>query len=92
MMLAGDDGRGRDAGVKMAGSGPTAQGRIFLSYRRDDTAYPAGWLYERLLAHYHHEQVFKDVDSIDLGDDFSEVIAAAVGSCDVLLALTVING
>jgi len=31
--------------------------------------------------------VFKDVDSIQLGDDFAEVIAAAVASCDVLLVL-----
>jgi hypothetical protein len=30
-------------------------------------------------------QVFKDVDSIRLGDDFVEVITRAVGSCDVLL-------
>jgi hypothetical protein len=34
-----------------------------------------------------HGQVFKDVDSIQLGDDFVEVITRAVGSCDVLLAL-----
>jgi hypothetical protein len=32
-------------------------------------------------------QVFEDVDSIELGDDFVDVITAAVGSCDVLLAL-----
>jgi hypothetical protein len=32
-------------------------------------------------------QVFKDVDSIQLGDDFVDVITRAVGSCDVLLAL-----
>ena len=31
--------------------------------------------------------MFKDVDSIELGDDFVEVITRAVGSCDVLLAL-----
>ena len=31
--------------------------------------------------------MFKDVDSIELGDDFVEVITSAVGSCDVLLAL-----
>jgi hypothetical protein len=32
-------------------------------------------------------QIFKDIDSIQLGDDFVEVITTAVGSCDVLLAL-----
>jgi hypothetical protein len=62
-------------------------GRIFISYRRADTAQPAGWLYDRLAGHFGRPQVVKDVDSIQLGDDFAEVIAAAVASCDVLLVL-----
>jgi hypothetical protein len=66
---------------------PSAPGRIFISYRREETAYPAGWLYDRLADHYGGGQVFKDIDSIQLGDDFVEVITRAVGSCDVLLAL-----
>jgi TIR domain len=71
----------------MATSLPPAPGRIFISYRREETAYPAGWLYDRLVARFTDDQVFKDVDSIELGDDFVEVISTAVGSCDVLLAL-----
>jgi len=71
----------------MATSLPPAAGRIFISYRREETAYPAGWLYDRLAARFADDQVFKDVDSIELGDDFVEVISSAVGSCDVLLAL-----
>jgi DNA polymerase III delta prime subunit len=71
----------------MAGSIPAAPGRIFISYRREDTAYPAGWLYDRLADRYGGDQVFKDVDSIELGDNFIEAITGAVGSCDVLLAL-----
>jgi Tol biopolymer transport system component len=63
------------------------QGRIFISYRRDDTAYPAGWLYDRLVKRFGAEQIFKDVDSIELGDDFVAVLTEAVGSTDVLLAL-----
>jgi hypothetical protein len=62
-------------------------GRIFISYRRADTANQAGWLAERLAGHYGRPQVIKDVDSIQLGNDFADVIAAAVTSCDVLLAL-----
>jgi hypothetical protein len=58
-----------------------------VSYRREETAYPAGWLYERLAERFGTGQVFKDVDSIQLGDDFVEVITGAVASCDVLLAL-----
>jgi TIR domain len=62
-------------------------GRIFVSYRRADTANQAGWLAERLAGHYGRPQVVKDLDSIQLGNDFAEVIAAAVTSCDALLAL-----
>jgi hypothetical protein len=71
----------------MAASPPAASGRIFVSYRREETAYPAAWLYDRLADRFGDGQVFKDVDSIELGDDFAEVITGAVGSCDVLLAL-----
>jgi hypothetical protein len=42
-----------------------------MSYRREETAYPAGGLYDRLVGHFGRSQVFKD----------------AVASCDVLLAL-----
>jgi hypothetical protein len=44
-------------------------------------------LYDVLVEHFSAEQVFKDVDNIDPGDEFVERITTAVGSCDVLLAL-----
>jgi hypothetical protein len=62
-------------------------GRIFISYRREDTAYPAGWLYDRLSDEFGGAQLFKDVDNLKPGDDFVEKITSAVSSCDVLLAL-----
>ncbi len=71
----------------MATSVPPASGGIFISYRRQETAYPAGWLFDRLVRHYGEGHVFKDVDSIELGDDFVEVVTEAVSSCVVLLAL-----
>jgi tetratricopeptide (TPR) repeat protein len=71
----------------MAASTSVGPGRVFISYRRDDSAFPAGWLYDRLCTHLGSEQVFKDVDSIDPGDDFFRVIEDAVGCCQVLLAL-----
>ena len=71
----------------MAESAARSTGRIFISYRRDETAYSAGWLFDRLAQHFGAGQIFKDVDSIELGDDFVQVITNAVGSCDVLLAL-----
>jgi hypothetical protein len=61
--------------------------RFFLSYRRDDAGYPASSLYRELTAAFGAENVFKDVDSIALGDDYVHCIISAVTSSDVLLAL-----
>ena len=71
----------------MADSAAASLGPVFISYRREETAYAAGWLYDRLVDRFGRDKIFKDIDSIQLGDDFVEVITAAVGSCDVLLAL-----
>ena len=85
----GEAGQGREAtraGIMTAATSDV-RGRIFMSYRREDTAGYAGWLYDRLAGHFGRGQVFKDIDSIELGDDFVEVINAEVASCDALLAL-----
>ena len=71
----------------MSSTSPAAAGRIFISYRRDDAAYPAGWLFDLLVERYGADRLFKDVNSIQLGDDFVEVITTAVQSCRVLLAV-----
>jgi hypothetical protein len=60
---------------------------IFICYRREDSAYPAGWLYDQLAEHFGSDRIFKDVDSIRPGEDFIEQINAAVGSSAVLLAV-----
>jgi hypothetical protein len=62
-------------------------GRIFISYRRQETAWPARQLYDVLVEHFPAEQIFKDIDNIEPGEDFVERITAGVESCDVLLAL-----
>jgi hypothetical protein len=66
---------------------PPTSGRIFLSYRREDTRHVVGRIGDRLMDHFGDERVFVDVDTIEPGLDFSEAIAAAVESCEVLLAL-----
>jgi tetratricopeptide (TPR) repeat protein len=71
----------------MTESATPSVGRVFISYRREETAYAAGWLFDRLVDRFGRDQIFKDVDSIQLGEDFVEVIKTAVGSCDVLIAL-----
>jgi hypothetical protein len=62
-------------------------GRVFISYRRQESSGLAGRLYDRLAARFGDDQVFMDVDTIALGVDFAEVIAQAVSSCEVLLAV-----
>jgi glycerophosphoryl diester phosphodiesterase len=62
-------------------------GRVFISYRRQDTAWPARQLYDVLVAELGPDRVFKDVDDIEPGDDFVERIQSAVRACEVLLVL-----
>lgn len=60
---------------------------IFVSYRREDSAGHAGRLYDKLVNHFGKDRIFRDVDTIGLGEDFATVIENAVGSCDILIAL-----
>src|SRR5580704_5968758 len=60
---------------------------IFLSYRREDAAPYARLLQFQLRERFPDAQVFMDLDSIEAGLDFAEVIRGAVGSCAVLVAL-----
>ena len=62
-------------------------GRIFISYRRQDSAGYAGRLFDRLSNHFGKSNVFMDIDTIELGVDFVQKIQEAVSSCDVLLAV-----
>jgi TIR domain len=62
-------------------------GQIFISYRRDDASFPAGRIYDHIVARFPHSQVFMDVDNLEPGVDFVEAIESSVGSCEVLLAV-----
>jgi formylglycine-generating enzyme required for sulfatase activity len=61
--------------------------KVFICYRRDDSADAAGRLYDRLVQHFGADSVVMDVDSIPLGVDFREFLSEAVGRCRVLLAV-----
>jgi hypothetical protein len=60
---------------------------IFINYRREDSAGHAGRLYDALSKRFGDDHVFMDVDAIEPGEDFAEVVEEKVGSCDVLIAL-----
>jgi hypothetical protein len=80
-----DEQLGANRGVLSAE--PDVPLRIFLNYRRDDTAGHAGRLYDALVQRFGEEQVFMDIDRIPLGVDFVKAVGDAVGSCDVLIAM-----
>ncbi len=61
--------------------------RIFISYRRADSAAESGRIYDRLASVFGADHVFKDVDDILPGADFRQVLEQEVSRCDVLLAV-----
>lgn len=48
--------------------------KIFINYRREDSEPYAGRLYDRLMPHFGEDHVFRDIDQIEPGEDFVEVI------------------
>jgi hypothetical protein len=61
--------------------------RVFISYRRSDSAGHAGRVLDRLSSEFGIENLFMDVDAIPLGVNFVRVIREQVSKCDVLLVV-----
>ena len=61
--------------------------KIFVSYRRGDTAGFVHRLYEDLARKYGREAVFMDLDDIEPGKPFPEEIRAAAASAQVFLVV-----
>jgi TIR domain/Sel1 repeat len=59
--------------------------KIFISYRRDDSAGTAGRLHDRLAEAFGEENLFIDVDNMPAGADFVETLNKQVAICDVFL-------
>jgi hypothetical protein len=70
----------KSPGVAMAG-------KIFISYRRDDSRYQARMIYEAFVRGLPRENVFMDIDTIPLGVNFVKVLESWVEQCEVLLVL-----
>ncbi|HEY7340072.1 MAG TPA: toll/interleukin-1 receptor domain-containing protein [Ktedonobacterales bacterium] len=64
-----------------------AGARLFISYRRADSASIAGRIYDRLAAYFGRAALFKDVDNIPIGANFEQVIASVVAQSAVVLVL-----
>jgi hypothetical protein len=52
--------------------------RVFISYRREDTASAAGRVYDRLSRLLSKANVFFDVSAIGGGEDFVQRIASEI--------------
>ena len=61
--------------------------KVFISYRRADSAGYSGRVMDRLDRELGRDLVFMDVDAIPLGTNFSKVLHEEVAKCGVLLAM-----
>jgi hypothetical protein len=60
---------------------------VFISYRVSDTAGETGRLVDALKNQFEEDQIFMDIDKIEPGVDFTEVISRSLDSCEVMLAI-----
>src|SRR5215469_5558051 len=61
--------------------------KVFISYRREDSAGYAGRILDRLGRELERDHLFIDVDDIPLGRNFVKLLGEEVAKCDVLLAV-----
>ena len=62
-------------------------GRIFINYRRDDTGGVAGRLADSLNSYFGSGRVFRDVDGIETGANFEEVLRRTAHDADAMIVL-----
>ena len=63
------------------------QERIFISYRRGDTAWAAGRIHDRLALEIGRDRLFMDIHDIPPGANFKKVVREEVAKCSHLLAV-----
>lgn len=61
--------------------------RVFISYRRQDSAASCGRLYDRLVSELGGDHVFRDIDSLAPGTLFAERLRRSVAECDAFIVL-----
>jgi hypothetical protein len=61
--------------------------KIFLSYRRQDSAGISGRIYDRLAKRFGAKAIFMDIDSIPSGVDFRSYVRSALIECEVVLVV-----
>jgi CHASE2 domain-containing sensor protein len=61
--------------------------KVFISYRRDDSALAAKLLHGELARHFGEDGVFMDIDDIGYGDDFVAAIDRHLADADVVVVV-----
>jgi len=62
-------------------------GGVFISYRRTDSDVAAGRLADDLSEIFGHDRVFRDIDSLEAGEDFPRALERALDSCAAVIAV-----
>jgi TIR domain len=62
-------------------------GKIFISYRRADTRGAAGRLSDGLGSYFGDSRVFRDIENIEAGADFGNIIEQSVQTADAVIVL-----
>lgn len=60
---------------------------VFISYRRNDSDIAAGRLAEDLSDIFGHNAIFRDIDTLEAGEDYTRALDRALESCGALLAV-----
>lgn len=61
--------------------------KIFINYRREDSAPYAGRIYDKLQDYFGEGNIFLDIDRIEPGEDFVEVIENRLASVEIAIIL-----
>ncbi len=62
-------------------------GGIFISYRRDDSRGTAGRLYDDLSDRFGKDSVFRDIDAVGIGADYTVAIHDFIATCDAVVVV-----
>ena len=89
-MLLGDVSRRVNSSVRplvIMGKRQRKLNQVFICYRRENSSWVAGRIYDRLSQKFGRDVIFKDIDSIPLGINFKQHIESVVQQCSVVLVI-----
>jgi hypothetical protein len=73
--------------IQAASRVPSHSESVFINYRRDESAGYAGRIADSFEKYFGEGKVFRDIDSLEPGLDFSEAIERTLESSEVLIAV-----